>query len=836
MSNPVRLYVLHHPKSEPARALTNHIYDWFRLPSLDGIPVYVRSVAMPKERRAADVPADWPADWPLPPHGLYKPQPVLEYYLPLVDAQMVRDPVWHDYLARLAEACDDSERESQSGYQGVMLPVAMDATAFNLPRAIARRNFIRFDVEPSAASTAGAAHREPAIGETLKHLTEALARDLDRRVFPHEGSPAARFKIFISYARADGTGIAKTLRNYIQGETQCLAFLDENDIGYGQPFEESLHRHVGSADASTAGPTGKHPAPADRGQPVGRVARAMIVVNTDHYADRSWCRWEIDRFTTPRVARFQPVRSGDDPPTIHVFDPVLVVDALQGPRMTRVVPELAQAPMVRWEERRARLCFSGLMREVVLGLRDVRVAQQIFAEEADARDALIVNRLPGPVAIERLLQANSGASSRTIRYPGNGLSLIELRLLRKTFRDVRFRAFRDLLPQRPRGTASAEGALSRMRRLLDEIESGERTALPLRGRVLAVSTSYSEGDLAAVGVLSQHQNEALLHLLRPLLRLGGDLFYGGLPPKETAQANSGVSTSATRNITAALLRLVSEERPEDTEAGAKGKSARPRGSLLFNVCAWPRYAHIQPEDEAAWINSYRLLPFPPELAGLPPWPHPLPATEDAPPPGHQRYVAVVTSAIRGGFERGFDFQLPGEGRRTIRPDAFVFMGGRLDGFSGIMPGILEEFLRAAETGRPIYLFGGLGGATGVIARALRARANAARPEELTVAYYRRQPLTRPHEHYAALLKELRPSDPNPAREFDRLWRLLRKHRVAGLRTLFNNGLDDRENATLLATEDTAAAVRLVWKGISEVFLRPAVRAGGSRADRASPSV
>ncbi len=802
MPNPVRIYVLHHPDSKEAEELTNRIYEWFRLPSLEGIPVYVRSAPLDAANQPHQLPKEWSKDWPLPPYGMWHQERVLEYLVPLVDAHMVRDPRWHDYLSALAMGCNRSMSREPGSYRGFLFPVSLDSTAFNLPPSITRWNFIRHSAGPKPGADGEEAQKEIYIEETLKHLTEALARNLEAQVFPVESPEAARFKVFISYARADGTDIAKTLRNYIQGETQCLAFLDENDIGYGQAFADTLARSVGTR------PKGRTAAKQLLHVKNDGLSRAMIVVHSDHYADRSWCRWEIQRFTQPRWARDQSPRGRKQPRPIHVFDPLLVVDAMNGARLTRVVPELGQSPLVRWKEDRARFCFSTLMREVVMGLRDVRVAQQMFDRERNPRKVIFVNRLPGPVAVERLLRGSGSAArvgQRTIRYPGNGMSLIELRLLRQTFPNIRFRAFQDLDEQ-------LQG-LSAMRAALDAVESGRTAKRPLQGKAILVATSYYQPDLAKVGILQQHQDETLFHLLRPLLRLGADLLYGGHPPTAAVP-----SPSATRNITAALLRLVSEERPEEQVEVDAHNLDRPRGSLLFNVCAWPRYAGVTAKDEAAWINTYRILRFEPKLAGLDPWPHAIPAESQDPPPGYLRYVARTTSTIRSQFKAGYIFRLPREGECRVQPAAFVFMGGRLTDFSGIMPGIMEEFLHAAETERPIYLFGGLGGAAGVIARAICAEKGTAKPDEFTAEHYARQVARRKHDNYAALLKELVQDAFDPQEQFDKLWTMIETKRSGSLDDLFHNGLSEDENRRLITTENTVEAVQLAWKGMCATLL------------------
>ncbi len=784
MPNPVRIYVLHHPESELGAALADRIYDWFRLPSLEGIPVYIRSVAAGPDGR------------PLDPAGDPKSNSALEYLIPLVDAQMVRDPVWHDYLVALAEGCASRGSTASCTAGWVMFPVGLDSSAFNLPRAITRRNFIRHNIAAPTAALPPAEQENLNAEETLKHLTEALARDLNGRLFPEQA--AARFRIFISYSRADSTDVAKSLRDYIQGETQCQVFLDENDIAYGQAFDESLEANV--SDHS----------------------RAMIVINGDNYADRPWCRWEIGRFTAPRVVPLDvgsPARGGSSR-KIHLFHPLLVVDGIRGPAMTRVLPELAQAPVVRWEAGRAKLCFSVLMREVLLGLKDVLVARQVLAGD-DLRDAVVVNRLPGPIAIEGLLRARTQAKGArpattvTIHYPGNGLPLIELRLLQRTFEGVRFCAFRDVMRD---GVGSVRGRAvmgAKMHRGLERLQTDHRASFPLQGKVFAISTAHSRRELAALGYLPQHQDEALIHLLRPLFRMGADILFGGLPPTAVPRSGTEPSWSATRNITATLVQLLANERREDGDETGDKKSPAVRGPLIFNVPPWPASRTITPRDEAGWINSCRILYVTPEDAGLPPWPGDIPHNTEEPPPGYRRYVSRVLSEMRRRYEGEYRCRLPAEGERVIRPSAFIFIGGKLEDFSGVLPGIMEEFLHASRTQRPIYLIGGLRGAAGAIARALCAAEGAPRPPEFTIEHYLAQKSPRALTDYPALLAEIEAAgDPHPGALLEELWEVIEKHRGSGLARLFRNGLTDAQNRDLLETANTYDAVRLVWEGIS----------------------
>ena len=54
---------------------------------------------------------------------------------------------------------------------------------------------------------------------------------------------------------------------------------------------------------------------------------------------------------------------------------------------------------------------------------------------------------------------------------------------------------------------------------------------------------------------------------------------------------------------------------------------------------------------------------------------------------------------------------------TDETDARVVLGGRMTGFSGLMPGIVEEVLLATRKRQPLYVAGGFGGAAHVVALA-----------------------------------------------------------------------------------------------------------------------
>ena len=760
MANPFRIYVLHHPASTRARQLADYIYDWFRLANLEGIPVYVRST---------------------PPHGARVPLPpastadALECMIPLVDAQMVRDVAWHDYLGDLAAKSLGPPTAQDHPTKGwLMFPVALDGSAYNLPSSVSQRNFIRYPAVPEDLDEETAAKKNAeAVEEMLKHLTETMSRDLNARIFPEQAGQ--KLRIFISYARADGTEVPKALRDYIQGQTQCAAFFDENDIGFGESFSQVLDQNA------------------------GEQARALIVVNGDQYADRPWCRWEIGRFIKPNP---RPLLESDAKgQQILIFHPALVLDTMSGQRMTRVIPELGQAPTIRWTEGGARMCFSTLMRESLLNARNVLAARQ--AEGSGRLHAgVIVSRMPGPMALQKLLDEHrsgmSGGRRRkfTVAYPGNGVPLMELRLLETTFANVQFRAFRDVHRYLPKPFDAA-------------LAAGQR---PLAGKVIAISTGHAE-ELAPLGFLPQHRDEALIYLLRPLLRLGVDLLYAGrLRPRAAPSGGPAV-----RNMVITLLNLLGDERRE----AELNHTAIP-ASRLYNFSAWPDCLSLTPDDEAARINTCSFVRLLPEHAGLPPWSDPLPERGQESP----RYfasAALVYSHMRQLIAQGFDCPVPRDQQRHVAPAALIFVCGKAAGFEGIMPGIMEEFLRAVQSRRPVFVLGGFGGAAGVLARALlpEPAQKDERPAEFSSAFY----ANAQNPNYAPMLEactEIKAGDSwKPEQAFDELWEQIKAgRRKGGLGTLMANRLSETQNQKLLTTTDPMEAVHLVWEGMSRLFADP----------------
>ncbi|MCB9230154.1 MAG: toll/interleukin-1 receptor domain-containing protein [Bacteroidia bacterium] len=137
-------------------------------------------------------------------------------------------------------------------------------------------------------------------------LSHELSRMLyEQPIITDEGtvksSPPVR--LFISHAKADGAEIAEAIRNYIHSDTSLKSFFDANDIAVGYRFSEELLSAIEES--------------------------ALICLQTDYYATREWCLWEV--INAKRLDR-----------------PVVVANAVKE-REPRTFPYIGNVPTMRWD-------------------------------------------------------------------------------------------------------------------------------------------------------------------------------------------------------------------------------------------------------------------------------------------------------------------------------------------------------------------------------------------------------------------------------------------------------------------------------------------------------
>jgi hypothetical protein len=197
----------------------------------------------------------------------------------------------------------------------------------------------------------------------------------------------------------------------------------------------------------------------------------------------------------------------------------------------------------------------------------------------------------------------------------------------------------------------------------------------LSGVTLGLSVSES-ADLARLGLSPRHCELAVAELARAIIIAGGNIIYGG-------RLGAGTFTDilldevarygdARRALT---ICLADSEHRDLTDQQLRNHRSRLSMSAEI-VC-------LDPDGNSINRPGADLT-------------HPAP---DA---------ATALSAARRHITRSCD--------------ARVVVGGRLTGYQGAMPGVVEEALLSLEAKQPLYVAGGFGGAAAAIARTLRHEA------------------------------------------------------------------------------------------------------------------
>ncbi len=142
--------------------------------------------------------------------------------------------------------------------------------------------------------------------------------------------------------------------------------------------------------------------------------------------------------------------------------------------------------------------------------------------------------------------------------------------------------------------------------------------------------------------------------------------------------------------------------------------------------------------------------------------------------------------------------------------ARLVMGGKLQGFQGKYPGLVEEAYLALKEGKPLFLIGAFGGAANAVIKLLKGEV----PETLTEAFqmrdenhagmveeYNREAAAKPHLH-------LEPIDYNSLTDF------FRSKGIAGVA----NGLNEAENRRLFESTDLDEIISLILKGLANLHI------------------
>lgn len=256
--------------------------------------------------------------------------------------------------------------------------------------------------------------------------------------------------------------------------------------------------------------------------------------------------------------------------------------------------------------------------------------------------------------------------------------------------------------------------------------------------IIAISISESP-DMAIRGFSKEHLDDAMGEIARHLLSMDTKLIYGGdLRPG---------------GFTELIFELVTRH---------TNRSELSNGYIAaINYLPWPVHA--------GWTNEKlnKLKNFLNELSEL------VCLSLDGQPMAIEERLKLPAKIV-SDEEWNFGLTAMRQYMASIC-DARIVLGGRIDGFKGIMPGIAEEALASLHIKQPLFVLGCFGGCAFDIANKLKII-----------------------------------SDPN-----DRVWVGLEQFADYNLSSL-NNGLNDDENKILAETAHIDEAVILITRGLLRI--------------------
>ena len=259
---------------------------------------------------------------------------------------------------------------------------------------------------------------------------------------------------------------------------------------------------------------------------------------------------------------------------------------------------------------------------------------------------------------------------------------------------------------------------------------------------------------------------------------------------------------------------------------------------LFNPITWPAYEQLTVAHEAQWIDCYTAVRVTREDAGIEPTPDddaveppPLnpPVTDDEKQAEMERqerellrgerravHVAAVLSRMRRMQVDGFPVPAPFGRRGKIKIEAAILMGGKVTNSKGFCPGLIEEGVNAMQKRIPVYLLGGFGGATRVLADALESKNEIARSKGLNAAFDRCEDSPR----FTAIRRGLEHCPlpegiPSPTQLREEIGKFFAAQGV-NIETTLCNGLSAAENKTLFRSTDPLEIARLILAGLRKV--------------------
>lgn len=371
---PFSIAIVWHPDFKDGAGIATHLHehfrgDTFRGAAREGIQVVHHS----QPAFAARV----PPPLPIVPERCQAVVLLVEESL-----QKALDDGWRDYVNGILAAVEATCGAS------LIYPVAFDKKAFSVLPHLGETNFIRWYDWPE---------------NPLRRLTAVLTHELSRLLLPWvraiegghplppeiDDEPPEPITVFISHSKQDGEELAVKVRDSIH-QSSLKSFFDVHDIPPGWSFAKVIQ---------------------------GKIRKsALLVVQTDSFASREWCRLEVltaRRFEVPVVV-LNALREGE--PRAFPYGgnvPVVMGEDLDESRITLALGRLLDENLkdLYWR----------LQREALLGM----------ARKLDPQPVLL-RRAPDLLALVGL-----DPKPTLIVHPDPPLGNAETEVLRSLIKDLR---------------------------------------------------------------------------------------------------------------------------------------------------------------------------------------------------------------------------------------------------------------------------------------------------------------------------------------------------------------------------------------------------------------
>lgn len=471
-------------------------------------------------------------------------------------------------------------------------------------------------------------------------------------------------------------------------------------------------------------------------------ADAMLVFLTDAWASRPWCRTEA------LIAK-------------EVGTPIVVVDALADGE-PRSFPYGGNTRLLRWRPplrppEKPKALLDWQRRSRTEGERMIAAGVREALRCVHAKCRLEGLAEPGDVVLDVAPEAARTCwepPGATFLYPDPPLGREEQKLLSRIWPKTRFETPMMRLAQRRPGGASDQGL------------------------GLAVSVSESP-NLAKHGLTAAHQRLLTDEIHLYLMLAGLQIVYGGkLEPEKLDDPD---------NFTLRLFQLARGYSGLAADAGATLAPVR-------NVAPWPLWTLYDHKVGTVFgrLAELEKVPCPDlgvtkeDLGTLP---------NGFVPPNGPLQVYAWARALTHMRERV-----------TASTVARLCVGGRIEGYKGRLPGLVEEPLLSLRARKPLFLVGALGGCTELVIDLLEQRPRIEMTEAQAAANVQwHNEIRQLYERYGG----------EPANRDEVAEELMTYGRNGPAAALFN-GLDDEENRELFATSDPHRIATLVLTGLERL--------------------